>query len=197
MATTSPIKVTARDEMARGRFLSLNQLNWIDAKGITRKWEAVERLGDFRAVMIIPRLVPSGRMVLIKQYRPPAGGWVVEFPAGILNPDEEPSSGAARELREETGFIARDILVFPPSFTSPGMSNESIFTAVVNIDETLPENIHRHTEFDPGEMIETILVTDSELDVFYRKQAVEGVRFDSKLVTYIIALGCVAGNDKS
>ena len=180
-------RVTHCAEMARGKFLSLRLLDWIDSRGSVRNWESAERLEGFRAVMIIPRLVQSERMVLIRQYRPPAQEWVVEFPAGILLSGEDPADGARRELREETGYVAGRVEIFPPTFTSPGLSNETVYAAVVDIDEMIPENIDRKTEFDPGEMIETVLVLRADLSDFYRRQSAEGMRFDSKLAAYILA----------
>lgn len=44
-------------------------------------------------------------IVLQKQYRPPLGKRVIEFPAGLVDKGETPEETAVRELREETGYI--------------------------------------------------------------------------------------------
>lgn len=173
--------------MAAGKFLAFRELSWTDAHGVGRVWEAAERPGGFRAVVIIPRLSPSGGLVLIRQFRPPARGWVVEFPAGILDPGEDPAAGAARELREETGYRAERIVVHPPAFTSPGLSDETVFIAAADIDETAPANRDRRTEFDPGEMIETIVVARGELAALYARESAAGVLFDCKVAAYALA----------
>ncbi|HNR82153.1 NUDIX hydrolase [Ottowia sp.] len=63
------------------------------------------------AVMIVPWLQgPDGslQLVLERQYRYPVQQTIVEFPAGKLDPGEAPLVCAQRELREETGYTARE-----------------------------------------------------------------------------------------
>jgi ADP-ribose pyrophosphatase len=57
------------------------------------------------AVVIIP-LLDDGRVVLERQYRYPVGQVMTEFPAGKLDPGEDPMVCARRELLEETGYTA-------------------------------------------------------------------------------------------
>ena len=63
------------------------------------------------AVMIVPLLQGEGgaaRLVLERQYRYPVQQVVIEFPAGKLDAGESPLACAQRELREETGYTARE-----------------------------------------------------------------------------------------
>ena len=57
------------------------------------------------AVMIVPRL-PDGKLLMERQFRYPLARVFIEFPAGKIDPGEEPSATAARELLEETGYTA-------------------------------------------------------------------------------------------
>ena len=57
------------------------------------------------AVMIIPRL-PDGKLLMERQFRYPLARVFIEFPAGKIDPGEEPAATAARELLEETGYTA-------------------------------------------------------------------------------------------
>jgi ADP-ribose pyrophosphatase len=59
------------------------------------------------AVMVIP-LLDDGRVLLERQYRYPICKVMTEFPAGKLDPNEGALACAERELREETGYTARD-----------------------------------------------------------------------------------------
>jgi ADP-ribose pyrophosphatase len=69
----------------------------------------------------------AGRVVLIRQYRHAAGGYIWELPAGILNGvDEPPAACAIRELREEVGLSARDWRPLGSMFTTPGFCDERI-----------------------------------------------------------------------
>jgi ADP-ribose pyrophosphatase len=61
------------------------------------------------AVMVIPLLDTADglRLVLERQYRYPVAQVMIEFPAGKLDPGEDPFLCAQRELMEETGYTAR------------------------------------------------------------------------------------------
>lgn len=178
--------VTGKRELHRGRFVVLNELEWTDAYGETRSWEAADRLAP-GAVLIVARLRPSDRVVLIRQYRPPARRHVYEFPAGLVDAGETPENAARRELREETGYVVAGMRVFPPAYTTPGLSNEAVSMVMAEIDEEAPENRNPRTEFDSSEMIETCLVERSALTAFYREESRKGHAFDAKLAAYVLA----------
>jgi ADP-ribose pyrophosphatase len=59
------------------------------------------------AVMVVP-LLDDGRLLLERQYRYPLRASFIEFPAGKIDPGEDILSCAQRELREETGYVARE-----------------------------------------------------------------------------------------
>ena len=67
------------------------------------------------------------RVVLIRQYRHAAGGYLWELPAGVLaSPDELPEACAARELQEEAGLVAERLRHLGTIFTTPGFCDERI-----------------------------------------------------------------------
>lgn len=72
------------------------------------------------------------KVVLIRQYRYALGGYIYEFPAGLVEPGEDFHEGAAREMYEETGLTFSAIKVDPayerPFFTTIGMTDESCAT---------------------------------------------------------------------
>ena len=78
------------------------------------------------AVCIVP-LTDDGRVVLERQYRYAVGRVMTEIPAGKLDyKDEDPLEAAVRELREETGAVAREIEYIGDYFGSPAIMGEKI-----------------------------------------------------------------------
>ena len=62
-----------------------------------------------RDAVAVLALTAVGEAVLVRQYRHPLRRTTLEVPAGALDPDEDPASGALRELEEETGYRAGQI----------------------------------------------------------------------------------------
>lgn len=77
------------------------------------------------AVAVLP-VLPDGRIVLVRQYRYAAGRTLLEIPAGTLEQGESPLDCAQRELREETGYVARYIKSLMSCYMAPGYSSEVI-----------------------------------------------------------------------
>jgi ADP-ribose pyrophosphatase len=65
-------------------------------------------------------------LMLIKQYRYAADGYLLEVPAGRLDPGEDPMDCAKRELREETGCSAESVEHLTTIYTTPGFVDEKI-----------------------------------------------------------------------
>jgi ADP-ribose pyrophosphatase len=82
------------------------------------------------ASAVVPFLTdPEGddpQLLLLRQYRYAAGGYIYEIPAGRLDPDEDPAACAARELKEETGCSAEKIEPLFTMLTTPGFTDERI-----------------------------------------------------------------------
>jgi ADP-ribose pyrophosphatase len=92
---------------------------------------------------------PAGddpQILLIKQYRYAASGFIYEIPAGKLDGDEEPIACAHRELREETGCTAAHMEPLCSFYTTPGFTDERIH-AFMAWDLTRGEVSHETDEF--------------------------------------------------
>ena len=92
------------------------------------------------------------RVVLIRQYRHAAGGYLWELPAGGLHPEGEPPvTCAARELQEEAGLSADRLRELGCIFTTPGFCDERIWLFLAEgLHETGPAH-------DPDEVITDIV----------------------------------------
>ncbi len=66
------------------------------------------------------------QVLLIKQYRYAANGYVYEIPAGRIDAGETPEQCARRELREETGYSAGKVRLLSSIYTTPGFIDEKI-----------------------------------------------------------------------
>lgn len=69
---------------------------------------------------------PDPEILLIRQYRYAADGFIYEIPAGRLEPGEPPAECARRELREETGCAATRLDHLFTMYTTPGFTDEKI-----------------------------------------------------------------------
>jgi ADP-ribose pyrophosphatase len=69
---------------------------------------------------------PDPRVLLIRQFRHAADGFIWEVPAGRLDRDEPPEACARRELEEETGMVADTLERLTTIYTTPGFTDERI-----------------------------------------------------------------------
>ena len=105
-----------------GRVITLNIDTVRLPNGVTVDLEIVRHPG---AAAVVP-LKENGTVVLIKQFRHAAGGFIFEIPAGKLHPGEDPKDCAARELEEEIGYQAGKLELLSSIFTAPGFTDEVI-----------------------------------------------------------------------
>ncbi len=106
------------------------------------------------ASAVLPFLTDPGgedpQVLLIRQYRYAAEGYVYEVPAGRLDPGETPEECAARELKEETGCGAGYIEHLYSFYTTPGFTDEKIHAFMAS-DLTRGES-----SLEADEFVETI-----------------------------------------
>jgi len=134
-----------------GRLLKLRvaQVKLPSGRKTTR--EIVEHPG---AVAIVP-LLDNRRILVTRQYRAAARKYLMEIPAGTLEPSESAPACAKRELAEETGYKAKRIRKLFSCYLAPGYSTERIHFF-------LGERLVR-TKARPAED-ETITVQSMDLD---------------------------------
>lgn len=116
-------EIVGKEDLHEGRFLRCLKLTYSDSEGVLRQWEAVERVNCEGIVAVVP-VTDKGEMILIRQYRPPVDNYVVEFPAGLNDRDERIEEAASRELLEETGYEAKEMIFLAKGPLSSGSSRE-------------------------------------------------------------------------
>jgi len=171
--------------LGQGRWLTLHEIDYVDAKGRAKSWECVRRVAGRGAASIVATAQKNGEthLVVVKQFRPPIGALVLELPAGLIDDDEEVSVTAERELAEETGCRGEALEVGPFVHNSPGMSDEK--TALVRIAVS---EVGRPAP-DGDESIEVLLFPLRGLKArLLEEEARTGVHLDAKLWCFALGL---------
>ena len=116
-------KQTASDLLYDGKVVTLYKDTVALPDGASAIREYVKHIG---AVCVVP-VTDDGEVILERQYRYAVGEILVEIPAGKLDfPGENWESAARRELREETGAEARELIDLGDYYGSPAIMGERI-----------------------------------------------------------------------
>lgn len=139
----------------QGRLLQVDVVDIELAGGGRSTREIIRHPGA--AVVLAQR--DDARFVLVRQYRKAVEREMLEAVAGTLNRGENPVAGAHRELAEETGYRARELVALGSIVAAPGYTEERLhlFYARVHPGEGAP-----HTDADEQVMVE--LLTAAEIE---------------------------------
>lgn len=174
--------------LAGGKFLRLELVGFTDEQGRKRSWEAVNRVRTSGAALIVPRIVPDDLYILIRQFRAPAGKYVIEFPAGLIEPGEAAEATAVRELYEETGYEGRVVRTFAPGSSSPGLSGETATLVVMEIDAERYRAAPPVAHPEESESIEVFTVPAGEMEKFLSSRTALGDGVDAKLQAFLLGM---------
>jgi ADP-ribose pyrophosphatase len=165
--------------LGSGRYLTL-----LDDAG----WEYVTR-PNIKGIVVIVAITDDDKLLLVEQYRPAVGGKVIELPAGLVGDIDAGESlivAAERELVEETGFAARELVALAEGPIAVGVSDETIsFFRAVDLTRVGAGG---------GDATEAITVHEvplGELHPFLAARAAEGLAVDPKIYAGL----CLAGAD--
>lgn len=144
------------EELLRGNFLHIQRDTVSLPDGSQASREYAIHPG---AVMIVAQL-DDGRVVLERQYRHPVQSVMIEFPAGKLDPGEASLLCAQRELREETGYSARQ-------WARAGVLHPAISYSTEFIDIWFARDLTLgERKLDAGEFLDVFTATPAELLVW-------------------------------
>ncbi len=179
-------RITGNTVIAAGKFISLNRRSFQDERGRDRLWESADRTGGGGAAFIFALTEPENELILVRQFRPPAGKYILEFPAGLIDGNESPAETSVRELYEETGYRGTVTGVHRETFSSPGLSGEPITMVEMRVNSA--ENLNPVSHQEDTEHIETVKVRLDRLAEFLETREKAGDAADSKLHVLATAL---------
>lgn len=161
-----------------GQWLSVHESIYETKKGHAITWESIRRKKSATGVVALAQLMPSKRIVLIKQFRPAAHGYVLGFPAGLAYGDP---NHALVELKEETGYTGKIISVSPVLKTGSTITSENGLIVSIEVDEHDPVNRHPEQKLEPGEDIEVCLVHKQDVLEVIKSEQAKGTHVSSTL----------------
>lgn len=116
-------KTLSQKTVYQGRILSVHVDEVLLPNGETATREIVEHVGGVGILALDER----NRVLTVTQYRYVLGKPLLEIPAGKLDPNEDPATGALRELREETGAVPDTLLPLGRIIPAPGCFGEVLY----------------------------------------------------------------------
>jgi len=134
------------------------------------------------SAVVVP-VFADNTIALVKQYRHPAQKYLYEIPAGSLEKDENPETGARRELEEEIGVTAGKIEKLIEFYVSPGFLSEKMFVYLATDLTETAQNL------EADEFIEIKRVSFQEAFEMIRKNEIE----DAKTIVGLFLAGAKLG----
>lgn len=143
-------KILARETICDNPWISVEKQRVVLPDGDETDWFLTR---GHQVVIVVPFLV-SGEVCLQKAYKHGAGEVIFEFCAGMIESGEEPQEAAARELAEETGLCAQEMIFVGEAFGNPTGSNTKYFFFVAKGCE-----VKSRPHLDAAEQIENFTVS--------------------------------------
>jgi ADP-ribose pyrophosphatase len=116
-------EILQRDVVYQGRAFEVQRLDLRLPDGRVRPFDLVHHNPS---VSVIP-VTADGKLLFVRQYRVGHEDILLELPAGVLDEGEDPLEGARRELREETGMDAAELMKLGKAYLAPGYCDELMY----------------------------------------------------------------------
>lgn len=141
-------QVTNTQIAAQTRLFRVEQVGLRFANGVEVTYERLKSSGH-GAVLVVP-VLDADTVLLIREYAAGTERYELGFPKGRIEADESAQTAAARELREETGYGARDVTLLRSVSVAPGYLGH--ITHLVLARDLYPDRL----EGDEPEPIEVV-----------------------------------------
>jgi len=115
-----PEKKLATQQIYQGRAISI-RVDTVEKAGGKKTTREVAEHPDCVAVVVLDE---QGNVLLVRQFRHPVGKFLLEIPAGGIDPCEEPIESVRRELQEEIGYFPHKIEKLGGFYSIPGYGTE-------------------------------------------------------------------------
>ncbi len=150
------MKITAERTVFRTRLFTVAEVNLEKPDGTPVTHNIIRFT---KTVSVLP-VTEEGRIVLERQFRSPVGGWVIEAPAGKVDPGESPEATVRREVEEEIGWRVLTLRQLCEGWVSCGYTDEYMHYFIATV---IPIPEHERRRFpDHDEEIETLILSRDE-----------------------------------
>ena len=161
-----------RNDVYNGKILHVH----VDDVRLPNGQEAVREVVDHVDGAAVLAMDEADRVLVVRQYRYPFAQVLTEIPAGKLDAGEEPRTGALRELKEEIGAQAGELIDLGAVYPSPGFCREVLYLYLarnLTYGETCP---------DEDEFLEQVRIPFGRL----AEQVMSGAIRDGKTVAAVL-----------
>lgn len=103
------------------------------------------------SVVIVP-FIDREKIIMIKQFRPIVGKWLLELPAGTIEENEDELTTAKRELEEEIGYRAKNFTKVFSFYVSPGVTTEIMHVFIAKDLVKTSQHLEEYEVIEPFEI---------------------------------------------
>lgn len=150
----------------RGRILDV----YVDDVELPNGHKSTRELIRHAKASVIMTILENGNLLMERQYRYPYDDILYEFPAGKCDKDEDPKNTAIRELKEETGYMAKDITYLGKIYPSCAYTDEIIYCYLVKNPAKAEQKL------DEDEFVDVFEISFDDLETLIN----DGKLFDAK-----------------
>lgn len=166
-------KILDSEYLYNGKILNLRK----DRVTLPNGKEAFREIVELTGASAVLPITKDDEIIFVRQYRCPFSEILLEIPAGKIDEGETPYECAARELKEETGAVAKNITELAVTYPSPGCLKEKIHLFVATDLEFAELNL------DEDEFLEVLKIPfNKALEMIKSGEIVDGKTINSILL---------------